>query len=141
MTVWHAPAGPVELPDGLAEMLQPDVARDILRVLVVGLEALARRDGVQVSARASRVLYALHEVAVRQDERQAAEMFVDEPTLAVSPTVEIATQDAASAMGCTVQHITRLCRSGLIRGRRIGRAWLVDQASLDAYRFGRGQTA
>lgn len=136
MTVRHALTGPVELPDG-SVIVPPDVAGELVAAAVRDLTARARRDGLAVSARAIAALEALHRAAERYD----AAMFVDEPAPAASPTVEIATQDAASAMGCTVQHVTRLCRSGLIRGRRIGRAWLVDQASLDAYRFGRGQTA
>lgn len=53
-----------------------------------------------------------------------------------TPTMEISAVDAASLLGCSVEFARRLCRTGRIPARRIGRAgpWLIDQAGLDVWR-------
>ena len=58
----------------------------------------------------------------------------------------ISTAEAARVMGCTVQHVRLLIRKGEIGGEKIGRDWLADRASVEAYterRYlrGRGATA
>jgi excisionase family DNA binding protein len=113
----------------------PDVAGELLAAAVRDLTARARRDGLLVSARAARVLQALHDAAERHDAGQAGsdDGTPDAPTA----KVEISATDAAKLLGCSAEYARRLCRSGRIHGRRIGRAWLIDTASLDAYRYRR----
>src|SRR3989344_5639505 len=45
----------------------------------------------------------------------------------------ISANDAASSADLTRDYIARLCRDGRVAGRRIGKNWYVDQASLKAF--------
>ena len=45
----------------------------------------------------------------------------------------ITTTEAAARAGRTKDHISMLCRKKILRAVRVGRDWLVEQASLDAY--------
>ncbi|MBU6323675.1 helix-turn-helix domain-containing protein, partial [Patescibacteria group bacterium] len=45
----------------------------------------------------------------------------------------ISTKDASVYSGYTPDYISRLCRSGKISSVRVGRAWLVEKESLDAF--------
>ncbi|AYF31471.1 hypothetical protein CSH63_29300 [Micromonospora tulbaghiae] len=129
------------LPADLAGLLRPDgavlvpgeVAGELLAAAVRDMTARARRDGLSVSPRAVVVLQALHVAAERHD----TDRFANEPPPRPAAKVEIDSEDAAQRMGCTAQHVTRLCRAGRITGRQVGRVWLIDRASLDSYRFRR----
>jgi len=44
------------------------------------------------------------------------------------------TLQAAEVSGYTVQHIRRLATWGKVVGKQVGRAWLIDRASLLAYK-------
>jgi hypothetical protein len=41
---------------------------------------------------------------------------------------------AAGIIGCDESRVRQLCREGLLKGQKIGRDWLVDRASAEAYR-------
>jgi excisionase family DNA binding protein len=45
----------------------------------------------------------------------------------------LTTTQAAELTGYTRKHVTRLVESGHVKGRRFGRAWMIDKASLLAY--------
>lgn len=49
----------------------------------------------------------------------------------------ISTAEAASRLGCTVQHVRLLIRKGEIEGEKLGRDWLADAASVASYTSGR----
>jgi len=45
----------------------------------------------------------------------------------------ISVTEAASRAGLSRVHIRRLLIAGLVKGQQIGRAWAVDEKSLDRY--------
>ncbi|MFF0243963.1 helix-turn-helix domain-containing protein [Streptosporangium sandarakinum] len=97
------------------------VAGPVLRLLTIGLTARVRADGGEVGVTARRVLYALHEAAQRHETAG----FLDETPAVVSGMVEVTATDMASFMGCSPQYVRRLCASGVLRARRVGRQWLI----------------
>jgi excisionase family DNA binding protein len=40
-------------------------------------------------------------------------------------------REASDQLGYSVQHVRSLLRSGDLKGEKIGRDWVIDQASLD----------
>src|SRR3989344_2453283 len=46
----------------------------------------------------------------------------------------IASKEAAALCGYTIDHISRLCRTGKVHAKRIGRDWFVLEESLAAFR-------
>jgi hypothetical protein len=46
---------------------------------------------------------------------------------------EISVQEAAAKYGLTASQITKLARGKKIRGRKFGRDWILDEASLRSY--------
>ncbi|MFH9012655.1 helix-turn-helix domain-containing protein [Streptomyces sp. NPDC017943] len=128
---------------GIARLLRPDgsvmvpasVAGEVLRALVRDLTARARADGGEVSPGARRVLHALHAAAVQG--QGAGPAFVPETPALTAASVELTARQVAEILGCSAQYARTLARSGRVRARRAGPAWLIDSASLDAYRTGR----
>ena len=45
----------------------------------------------------------------------------------------ISTKEAGELSGYTADYLARLARAGSVRSERIGRAWLIDRASLEAF--------
>jgi hypothetical protein len=45
----------------------------------------------------------------------------------------ISTKDASALSGYNADYLSRLCRAGKIRGEQVGRAWLVERASLESF--------
>jgi excisionase family DNA binding protein len=127
---------------GIARLLRPDgsvtvpasVAGEVLRALVRDLAGRTRADGGEVSPQARRVLYALHAAAVRGDQTEPGSSggTPERPPA----TLELTVCEAAHAMRCSPSYARRLARSGRVRARRAGPVWLIDAASLDAYRTG-----
>ncbi|MFJ4794145.1 helix-turn-helix domain-containing protein [Kitasatospora purpeofusca] len=117
------------LPDGTV-LIPPDVARELLRPLVVGLAARCRADGTNLSPRTVRLLHALHNSAEHQPCSATG------TSDAVPASVELTAPEAAELLACSPEYVRRLVRAGRIVGRRAGPAWLIDPASLDAYRHG-----
>lgn len=103
-------------------------------MLVRDINAQARANGGQPSPSARRLLWALHDAAVRVDDGPAR--FADETPAPRSGSVEIGAGEAAELLGCTPQYVRRLARAGRITARRCGPVWLINSASLDAYRHG-----
>jgi excisionase family DNA binding protein len=42
----------------------------------------------------------------------------------------VTSEEAANALGYTVQHVRRLARAGRLQGRKLGRDWLIFQESV-----------
>ncbi|MFJ6934463.1 helix-turn-helix domain-containing protein [Streptomyces sp. NPDC101132] len=129
----------------LAGLLRPDgavlvpaaVAGEVLRALVRDLTARVRADGGEVSPGVRLLLYALH-AANEQHGRQAGS---GNGTPEQAPaTVEVTAQQAAELLECSAEYARRLARLGRLHARRVGPVWLVDAASLDAYRKGKPWT-
>jgi excisionase family DNA binding protein len=117
------------LPDGTV-LIPPDVARELLRPLVLGLAARCRADGTALSPRTVRLLHALHNSAEHETGSGSG-------TITAQPaTVELTAPEAAELLACSPEYVRRLARAGRLVGRRAGRAWLIDRESLNAYRHG-----
>ncbi|MFC1434269.1 helix-turn-helix domain-containing protein [Streptacidiphilus sp. N1-3] len=119
-------------PDG-SVVVPPDIADEVLRVLILGLDARVRADGGELSPSTRRFLYALHESS--QLPRRTASTASGTPLSPVA-TVELTTEQAAALLECIPRYVRRLAATGRIKARHAGRAWLIDAASLDAYRTG-----
>lgn len=102
-------------------------------MLVRDLDAQARANGGQPSPAARRLLWALHAAAVEADERPT---FPNETPGPAPATVEMDVNEAAALLECSPQYVRALARAGRVRARRASRVWLLDRASLDAYRRG-----
>ncbi|WP_200214978.1 helix-turn-helix domain-containing protein [Micromonospora coerulea] len=114
------------------------LAGAVRRILVRDLAQHVRANGGAPTQDVRQLFYALARAEHQHD--QAAEGFATETTPAAPPIVEISTDDAAALLECSAQHVRRLCRSRRLMARRVGqRAWLIDPASLDAYRHRRTQ--
>ncbi|WP_371588272.1 helix-turn-helix domain-containing protein [Streptomyces virginiae] len=119
-------------PDG-SVVIPAAAAHEVLRALVRDLTARARADGGEVSPGARRLLYALHEAANRAEREASSAAGTPTPG---SGTVELTAEQAALLLGCSTEYVRRLARTGRVLARRAGPAWLIDPASLDAYRKG-----
>lgn len=134
-------ATPPDIPAGARHLVRADgsvlvpagLAGEVLRMLVRDINTQIRANGGQPSPAARRLLWALHDAAVRADE---APRFAAETPPEGSATVEIGASEAAELLGCTPQYVRRLARTGRITARRCGPLWLISRASLDAYRHG-----
>lgn len=99
------------------------VAADVLRLLVLGLDALVRKDGGRVAPRAHALLLELHRAAQAYEEGPPVPS--PELTEPATATVEVSVADAAGVIGASREYTRRLCRAGVLPARRIGREWLV----------------
>ncbi|WP_405801942.1 helix-turn-helix domain-containing protein [Streptomyces sp. NBC_01506] len=50
----------------------------------------------------------------------------------------VTARQAAALLACSPGFVRRLARSGHLQGHKAGPVWLIDRASLDAYRYGVG---
>jgi excisionase family DNA binding protein len=122
-------------PDG-SVIVPAGVAGEVLRSLVRDLTARVRTDGGEVSPTVRGLLNALHAAAERVDTATTGPSSDPGTTTIQRANVEIGTGDAAALLECSTEYVRRLARSGRIQARRLGAAWLIDSASLDAYRTG-----
>jgi excisionase family DNA binding protein len=132
----------------LAGLVQPDgtfvvpdnLANDVLRRLVRDMHNEARGLGVIATPAAQRLLDGLYEAAERHRRplAEADPAFAKESESAGSSTVELTVTDTAGRLECSEQWVRQLARRGRITGRRIGRTWLLDAASVESYRTTRG---
>lgn len=113
----------------LSDLVQGQVAREVLNVLVRGLTVHVRSDGHPVPTWAQPVCQALADAAelpcpaVRSGTGTASE------SLEASTWAPI--DEAADLAGCSPSYARRLARSGRVRARRVGsRSWLIDIDSL-----------
>jgi excisionase family DNA binding protein len=127
----HPTAAVRSLPDG-SVIVPPRLAGAVYRILVRDLAQHIRADGGGPTVAVRQLVYAL----ARAEQLHTEDRFANEPPPAASSTVETSTAEAAALLGCSAKHVRQLCRAGRIQGRRLGRAWLIDTASLDAYRYG-----
>ncbi|MGI5182236.1 helix-turn-helix domain-containing protein [Dactylosporangium sp. CA-152071] len=133
MTHQHAAPGPVELVDG-SVVVPPHLAGAVRRILVRDLAQHIRTDGGAPTADVRNLVYAFARAEHHHDQDAAG--FATETPPAATPKLEISTAAAAALLECSAQHVRSLVRSGRILGRRAGqRAWLIDRASLDAWRY------
>ncbi|MGW4752003.1 helix-turn-helix domain-containing protein [Streptomyces chartreusis] len=128
--------------DGVAFLMRPDgsvlipapLAGEVMRALVRDLTTRVRADGGEVSPAVRSLVRALHVSAVRSD---VPVTFADETPSDLPVTViEVTTEQAAELLGCSAQYARHLARSGRVAARRVGRVWLLDRESLDAFRTG-----
>ncbi|MEV4708876.1 helix-turn-helix domain-containing protein [Actinoplanes sp. NPDC049316] len=130
----HDHTQPEELLTPAGGVIVPPALAGAVRAALLGhLAGRARRDGLPPGPGVTALVWAL-DAAARGT--QPAPSSDNGTPAAASPIVEISAVDAASLLGCSVEYARRLCRSGVLRCRRVGRAWLVDRASLDAWRHG-----
>lgn len=122
----HKEAASDETSDGLpgSVAVPASVAADVLRLLVLGLDALVRKDGGEVSPRARALLLDLHRAAQAYEEGPPVPS--PEPSRSPPGTVEVSVADAAGVIGASREYTRRLCRAGMLPARRIGREWLVS---------------
>ncbi len=45
----------------------------------------------------------------------------------------ITTNEAAEIIGVSLKHVTYLLRTGKVKGKKFGRFWMVDRASVEEY--------
>ncbi|MEU2598446.1 helix-turn-helix domain-containing protein [Streptomyces hirsutus] len=121
-------------PDGSLVIPAP-LAREVLRVLVRDLSERVRSDGGEVSPAVRGVLRALH-LAAKQPRDGAGAFAAETPADQGVSVREVTAEQAAGLLGCSPQYARRLARSGRVAARRVGPVWLIDRASLDAFRTG-----
>lgn len=135
-------------PADLAGLVQPDgtfvvpdnLTSDVLRRLLRDMHNEARDLGVVATPAAQRLLDGLYVAAerYRQPVTEADRSFANESAPAGSSIVELTVTDTAERLECSEQWVRQLARRGRITGRRIGRTWLLDAASVESYRTTRG---
>lgn len=133
----HPPASPpppIELPDG-SVIVPAHLAGAVRRILVRDLAQHVRADGGAPTAAVRALVYELARAEHHHDQAATLPSSGSGTPPAASPIVEISTSAAAVSLGCSAEFVRRLCRSERLSGRRIGRAWLIDPVSLDAYRY------
>src|SRR5262249_7142113 len=119
-------------------VLPDELAGELLGLLVLGLKARSDRTGAVASPRLQELLYALLAGDLRHHGRgtcEPASLPAGPSTLDSAEVVSVA--EAADGLGCSRQWVRWLIGSGRLRARRSGWAWLIDAASLDAYRYDR----
>ncbi|WP_046503103.1 helix-turn-helix domain-containing protein [Streptomyces odonnellii] len=123
-------------PDGTVVLAVPHRhARELERILSIGLLAVYRADGGRPSPAAERLLRDLHAAARRPAPAPTADVGSEGPP---APRVELTVDEAAAVMGCRPRWIRTLLGSGRLRGRRVNaRLWLIDADSFDEFRHGR----
>ncbi|MBM0238688.1 hypothetical protein JNW88_18845 [Micromonospora sp. ATA32] len=120
----HVPA-PVELPDG-AVPVPAHLAGPVRDLLVTAAWDLAKTNGGTVHPDLRTLIEQLHRADRRRD--QAAGQPGSDTGTPDGGTgrLEVSTTDAALAMGCSVEYVRRLARSGRVNARRAGqRTWLI----------------
>lgn len=98
-----------------------ELAGEVLRLITLGLTERVRRDGGTVSPQARALLRALH----RADQGVEQAGSAIGTATAVPATVEVSVGDVAADMGASREYVRRLCRAGVLPGRRVGRLWLI----------------
>ncbi|MBT2391642.1 helix-turn-helix domain-containing protein [Streptomyces sp. ISL-1] len=127
-----------DLPPGARHLVRPDgsvlvpaeLVPDVLRTLVLGTTARVRANGGTLAVGAHQLLFAL-QLAAEQPTGSAPGTPAEQTAM-----VELTARQAGQLMGCSTEYMRRLARTGRIRARRAGPAWLIDADSLNAYRKG-----
>jgi excisionase family DNA binding protein len=121
------------LRDDGAVVVPAAVAAEVLRLLARALVDDARRHGGQPTPDARRLLSELYDAAQAHQASRAAGS-VNGTVSVPGSTVEMSVVEAAEVIGSSTRWVRRLAGCGRLRARRVGRTWLIDAASLDAYR-------
>lgn len=102
------------------------LAGPVRDLLVTAAWDLAKTNGGSVHADLRRLIEQLHRADQRRGQA-AVQPGPDSGTSDAAPgRLEVSTTDAAHAMGCSVEYVRRLARSGRINARRAGqRTWLI----------------
>lgn len=108
--------GPIVVP--------PYLAREVLRLLTLGLTEQARRDGLPVSAAGRQILWALAAAADQHDLAGSAS-----ETSTAEPANLTTIADVAARMGCSQQYARRLARRGRLDARKVGGQWIVHEGA------------
>lgn len=115
-------------------------ARQLERLLALGLLAESRATGGRPSTQAERLLRQLHQAA------RTHPAFAPETPTASPATVDhgiasrvMSMTEVAAVLGCSVQYARRLAQTGRLRAQRVAEhgPWFTTPAALDAYRYGR----
>ncbi|MEU0343169.1 helix-turn-helix domain-containing protein [Streptomyces bobili] len=131
-------------PDGEGDTLLLPVprsaARELERILLLGLLAESLKTGAKPTAITDSIVRQLHTAA------QTRPGFAPETPTAAVATVDpgfasrvLVMEEVAAVLGCSVQYARRLAQTGRLRAHRVGRTgpWLTTPQDLDAYRYGR----
>lgn len=113
-------------------------ARELERILLLGLLADSRETGSKPTPLTNRIVRQLHTAAQTRGSSAAGT-----PTTAPA-TVDLGIagsmlgmREAAAVLGCTPEYVRRLARTERLRAQRVGGVWVVDPRDLDALRYGR----
>lgn len=119
--------------------LPPEWVHAALTGLVAGAAGLSRRDASPVAPVVHDMLAVLAEAdrRVREEPPAFASESHEEPAATLSG-MTISVGEAAAQLECSPQYVRLLLRSGQVDGRRAGRPWLVDAASLEDFRHRQG---
>jgi excisionase family DNA binding protein len=116
------------------------VAREVLRLLIIGLEVRVRADGGELAPLVRQLLWDLHAASAQAD---PGERPSGSGTGTVQPQkgrLALSVAQAAVTLGCSTRWVRRLLVGGRLTGHRVGvRAWAIDPDSLDQFRFNGGQ--
>jgi excisionase family DNA binding protein len=116
-------------------VIPASIAGEVLRAVVRDLTERVRTDGGEVSSAARGVLRALH-AAASQPSREGDGSEFGTPSDQGASVREVTVATAAELLGCSQRYVRRLAESGRVAARRDGWIWLIDRASLDAFRTG-----
>ncbi|MGQ4355265.1 helix-turn-helix domain-containing protein [Streptomyces drozdowiczii] len=110
-------------------LIPPSLADPVLRILLRDVTARVSVDGGRVAPGVPGLLWALKAAAEREEaeEGSAPGTPVERPV-----SVEIGIAEAALELGCSEGYVRRLARAGRLRGRKVGRVWLVTEAAIVA---------
>lgn len=122
-----------------AVVIPPEQAREVLRLVLIGIEVRVRADGGELSPRLRRILYALHH-ASQMEGRRSGEGAASGTEVGEPGRLALSVAEAATVLGCSARWVRALLVGGRLTGRRVGvRAWAIDPDSLDQFRFNGGQ--
>lgn len=127
----------------MVNVLDPD-AGELLRLVMLGVQVEDARSGARPSRRLVELLRDLYEA----EQRHALRRPVPAPSSDVgtstgrSSTVVtgwVLVKEAASLLGCSTRYITELCATEQLAAFKVGLVWVIDRASLEAFRHNRRQ--
>jgi hypothetical protein len=115
--------------------LSPGEARELLRLVLQGVDVRARNGGTPV---APWLVDVCRELATVAESEPPAWLRGSGDGTTFGTVVDVATgrfvptAQAARHAGVSAEYVRRLARTGRIRRRRVGQVWLVDPESLDS---------